>query len=480
MTRRPYEASAESRFAALGRNGDDIVVVLGPDGCHRYVSPSVERILGYAPDALIGRPSIELYHPADAQRWGPSIRDGTEHPVVVRARHRDGRDVWLEVSSTPIRDEATGDVIEVVGIHRDVSKQERFGVAPNLDGVNRLDAAVTHDYNNVLSALVAVAERLRAALDDDDLDADLADILLATEDSSQLLRRVLGAAGRSERPGRAVAPGDVVASMALRLRSALRADIQLEVKAVKHASEVPLTAVELEQIVLNLAMNAQEAMPNGGRLAISVDQARDRVTIEVEDDGRGMAERALTSARRPFFGSKPSGSGLGLWVVQTIARRAKGTLEIASTVGEGTKVTLSLPAVEPKKRTAVARAPTLGRVLVVDDDEHVRLLVTQALTKMGYGVLQAADGAEALEIIERDERFDLLITDVVMPSMGGLELVRRVRGRHPVPAVYMTGYVDLVLDESPALRPLVLTKPFTLVELADTVKTAIKSPAALT
>lgn len=469
MKRPHFAASFEDRLAALGERGDDIVVVLGPDGCFRDVSASVLRILGYTKGELVGRAYAELLHPDDLPVAGPAIRDGADHAVVARVRHKHGHYVTLEASACAIRD-ACADVMEVVGVHRVASRSAATG-----DLVAPPESTVDDDFNNLFEVLRALADHVRERQGDDDtLPEDIDEILRGVESIRGPARPVSrGLAEKST--SRVSSPQDVLAELGPLLRGMLPDDIEVRIELARHASPVPMYAWELRQLVTNLAKNAQEAMPQGGTLGVVLAQTRDRVTIEISDTGDGMTAQAQSGAARPFFGTKAARAGLGLWVARRHAASVQGTLEIASHVGRGTTVTVSLPSATAPEHVGAALGTNQGRVLVVDDDAGMRVFVARALAKLGYGVTQAADGDEAIELILRDDPFDLVITDVVMPSMGGLDLVKRIREHHAgVPAVYMTGYEDLVLDQHPDLRARVLAKPFTVQDLINTVRAAMK------
>jgi PAS domain S-box-containing protein len=463
VKRPQLEATPQERLDAIGERGDDLVVVLGPDGCLRECSASVLRLLGYTPGELVGRAYAELLHPEDLATAGPAIRDGTDGTVRARVRHKLGHYVTLEASANAIRDESTDDVIEVVGVQRQ-SKQPADASTASATRPRSDEAR-----ENLLAVLAAAVEHIRTLSGDEELPDHVDEIVRNVEEHTTNRR--------SSGTGRSVSPQNVLQEIGPLLRGTLPEHIDVRIDFARHASSVPLHAEELRQIVTNLAKNAAEAMPHGGILSIVLAQAREQVTIEIEDSGEGMSSITCARAPHPFYTTKSSHEGLGLWVVQRLARQVGGSLQIDSELGRGTKVTVALPSATAPEHVGAPLGANLGRVLVVDDDPAMRTLVSRALTKLGYGVTQACDGDEALELIQRDDKFDLLITDVVMPSMGGLDLVSQIRERVPVPAIYMTGYQDLVLDERPDLAPLVLAKPFTARDLINTVRTVLKSSA---
>lgn len=460
MKRPQLAATPQQRLDAIGERGDDIVVVLGPDGCLRECSASVLRLLGYTTGELVGRAYAELLHPEDLSSAGPAIRDGVEGTVLARVRHKQGHYVTVEASANAIRDKSTGDVIEVVGVQRLTSRR--------IDGPAAAAKRTDDGQDNLFAVLAAAAEHIRTSTDED-LPDDVEEIVRSIEERSARPR------GVGDTPTRSASPQNVLQEIGPLLRGSLPDDIEVRIDFARHASSVALYAHELRQIVTNLAKNAAEAMPQGGVLSIVVAQSRDRVTIEVQDSGEGMSQAVRVAAARPFFTTKSSRQGLGLWVADRLARQVGGGLHITSEPGRGTQVTVSLPAAAAPEHVGAPMGRSLGRVLVVDDDPTMRTLVARILTKLGYGVTQAADGEEALDLLQRDDKFDLLITDVVMPSMGGLDLVRRIHDHAKVPAVYMTGYQDLVLDQRPELAPQVLAKPFTAQDLINTVRAALES-----
>ncbi|MDZ7826276.1 MAG: ATP-binding protein [Gammaproteobacteria bacterium] len=282
---------------------------------------------------------------------------------------------------------------------------------------------------------------------------------------------------------------DALESMAGLLRRTLGAEVALEVEVSDPDLHVRVDPVEFESALLNLALNARDAMPDGGSLRLTADRAGvDRVRISVADTGTGIEESALAHVREPFFSTKPtgSGSGLGLSMVDGFVRHSGGSLGIDSTPGHGTRVDLVLPAAAGSGVSAPAREeaevlPEAGDgavVLVVEDEPSVREMVIGALGVLGHRVVAVADGHEALARLAEPEHFDLILSDVVLPGeVSGVDVVRRARRERPgLPCILMTGYARSHLaDGDPEIRDLpLLHKPFRLAELRRVLEAALE------
>ncbi len=487
--------------------------------CH-FVSPQSEKITGYPPGEFLGNPSLwfELIHEDDRQ----SVRDETlrclsEKRSVTRyyrVRHRStGEFRWVADRIVPILG-PSGEVLGYQGVARDITErreaeerqrslERQLAAAERLELVGRLAAGVAHDFNNILAVVLTGCELALADLDHDSAAAhELREVLAAAKRGADLTRQLL-AVGRRQ----VIAPQPLNLSLHIQaaqrlLRSVVPESITIEYQLPTDLWTVLIDPTQVEQVVMNLVINAKDAMPEGGSIAIEaanviVDEVYcagrrgldpgEYVRLTVRDTGHGMDADTLSRAFEPFFSTKPRGrgSGLGLASVYGIVKQNHGYIEIASNVGRGTAVLIYLPRSheEPKEQSSHSTGSQLsggelrGTVLVVDDEEQVRSAIRRYLERLGLQVLEAAGPAAALEICDRHAGdLDLLLTDLVMPEMDGVALSRHVLARRQDTAVvYMSGYApkDLpggVLWESSQY----IEKPFTLEALAHAVRGALE------
>ena len=460
-----------NRYALLAGAMQDIIYLMGRDGLGTYVSPSCERLLGYTPAEVVGRSPTEFVHPDERDEFARAKSEnfkGLPTHKEWRYRHKDGHWVWMESLSNPVFDEA-GAVTGVVCCVRDISRrkaaEDGARTAQKLEAIGRLAGGIAHDFNNLLTVVNGCAELLLGSVPEDDPRRKLIeDVVTAGERGAALTRQLLTFS--RQQPVRAVplVINDVVAGTTRMLTRLLGADVAVELRL---APDVPCAGVDpgqFEQVVVNLAVNARDAMPTGGRLTIAtadVDFAgRDDlppdarpecyVRVAVSDTGTGMSPDVLAHLFEPFFTTKPvgRGTGLGLATVHGIVRQAEGFVTVESEVGVGTTVRVFLPAV-PREEIVPepdpVPAPDPGgteTVLVVEDDDAVRALTCAVLERKGYVVIPAASAADALDLCdERTALPDLVVTDLIMPGMTGRELAEELAQRDPaVKLIYLSGY----------------------------------------
>ncbi len=366
--------------------------------------------------------------------------------------------------------------------------------AQKMAAVGRLTAGVAHDFNNVLASIIGSAELLERRLRGDPAHRTrIAVILHAAQRGADLVRQLLAFSRRQPLDPVAVELNNVVRGMSDLLRTTLGGVVKVETRL---GARWPAWAdpVQIEHVILNLAINARDAMPDGGTLTVaSADVMLEQplhaaglapgayVAVSVSDTGTGMTPAVQQQALEPFFTTKPPGrgSGLGLSQVYGVARQSGGGVRIDSTVGRGTTVTVYLPrasAASPGIETQPARSGALprfqGTVLLVEDDPNVRETVAGMLAAIGFTPLVAEDGAAALHLMDSGQCFDLLLSDLVMPGMNGVQLAEAVRSRCPaMPVVLVTGYAD---DLRVSGERWVLTKPFVTSRLAETLRAALR------
>ncbi len=425
---------------------------------------------------------LELVHPDDRDM----LRHRLEHALTVGGsylvQHRilvDGRTRWLIGKGRLVRDEH-GAPRRLIGAVTDVTEQREQELqlerSRRMDTVSGLAGGFAHDFNNVLGVIILTAEVLRRSQLDDAQRERVEFLLEAARRGAGVTNKLLSFARREPGHPVAVRLDELVAGAGPMLERALRADVRL---AVDVPSSVPTVLADpglLEQALLNLAMNARDAIPGTGEVRISArtasGDAAPTVVLEVADDGVGMTEDVAERAFEPFFTTKgpDRGTGLGLASVYSTVTALGGRVEIDSHVDRGTTVRLVLPttAAAPQADTAAGADPTGGapaRVLLVEDDRGIRVTLADLLTDLGHQVAAAADGADALRLVEAGYVPDAVLTDVVMPHLSGPGLVAElVRRGLPVDVVYMTGDADRDAPQVAGSAP-VLRKPFTVAEL---------------
>ncbi|MFL5560553.1 MAG: ATP-binding protein [Gemmatimonadaceae bacterium] len=505
----------EARFRSLVQHASDTITVVDAAGIIRYQSASAERAFGYPAGAHIGEPLVSMLHPQDALGATALLEqmraNGTRAGAMRwRVRHRDGSWIPIEtVATSMLADPAVeGIVLNSRDVSERVALETQLLHAQKMDAVGRLAGGIAHDFNNLLTAI-----RMTASVAIDELPAgsqlvdELHEIERSVDRGSALTRQLLAFSKREILQPALLDAAEVVAGIEPMLRRLIATEVAFEINARPQQWRVLADRGQLEQVVLNLALNARDAMPDSGRLFIGVERTTidvatargnpglvpgDYVTITVRDSGMGMSPEVQAHLFEPFYTTKEvgKGTGLGLSTVYAIVQQCGGTVTVDSTLGSGSAFTVYMPraVTEDAVTTGAPLAGTehAGRetILVVDDEETVRLAVRRILQKSGYRVLVAGNGVEALaELAAQGAQVSLVLTDMVMPVMGGRELVERVARAYPaVRIVCMSGYT-----EDPALRlgqlggeHAFVSKPFTIAELTAAIRRVLDTPAPAT
>ncbi|MCC6224391.1 MAG: PAS domain S-box protein [Thermoleophilia bacterium] len=467
---------------------------------------AAERLYGWPAHEVLGRPAEDVLQTEPEGAGADETRrrlaeTGRWHGEVAQ-RTRDGGRVRIQSTARAVRDRE-GRLLGYVTVNRDVTREraeaealalleEQLAQVQKMQAVGQLAAGVAHDFNNLLTAIQGYAELLHGSLDGGDSRRNEVDeIARAARRGAELTRRLLAFSRREHVEAGAVDVGDLLERFEPLLRGVLGEAIELHLDRGAPLPAVLAVSDELEQVVLNLATNARDAMPGGGRLAISVsERSEGTVAIDVVDTGSGMSEDVRSRAFEPFFTTKERGhgTGLGLATVWGIVERAGGTVELDSEPGAGTRVTVSLPALPdapagaPAAQAAAAGRNGGGTILLVEDEESVRALTERILAGGGYEVLAAADAGEALALAgARPGAIDLLLTDLVLPGVPGVELAARMVASQPgLRVLGVSGYAgDEIEPGSGAPRGFpVLAKPFTRAALLARVAEVLGGEAA--
>jgi PAS domain S-box-containing protein len=493
---------SEERFRLLAEHAQDVIFRYrrtAPAGIE-YLSPAITDILGYGPEDLYADPELLFSRVDDEDRRAleESWRFGEPDPLTIRCHRRDGSMVHLEQRAVGVRD-PDGTIVAVEGIFRDatdrvVAEDERRRLEhqlrqnERLDSLGQLAGGVAHDFNNLLAVIIGYCGIVADAVpEDDDAQADIDGIRKAAERGAALTRQLLIFSRLEPSRQEKVDLNAVVRETHELLRRTLGEDITVVTELAADLRPVTADRSKMEQVLLNLTMNARAAMPDGGVLTIeTVDDGAD-VVLSVRDDGHGMEPEVVQRAFEPFFTTRPKGqgSGLGLATAYGAVVDARGTIDIESEPGAGTTVRVRLPAASGQEPAAAEVEPQLPagngeRVLLVEDEDAVRDVVLRLLQRSGYEVRDVGVPLEALDIFAAEPgRFDMLLTDVVMPGMSGTQLASRLRDVRPdLPVLFMSGYTAGPAPgghELPSNGSL-LHKPFDRDALLTAVHRTLRSP----
>jgi signal transduction histidine kinase/ActR/RegA family two-component response regulator len=405
---------------------------------------------------------------------------------------------WVIAEGRLYRDE-NGEPARLAGVIADATDrrhaEERLRQAQKLEVIGQLTGGVAHDFNNLLTAVLGNLELAQLQTQDEKLLHILRSAGTAAGRGAKLTEQLLAFARKQYLAPRVVDLNELVSHMGDLLHQTIGATVRIETILEKDLWAVMIDATQLELVVLNLAINARDAMPNGGRVTVAtrniggLDRHRpedlptgDCVAISVKDTGTGMTQEVANKAFEPFFTTKEVGQGTGLGLSQVLgfAQQSGGEVRIDTRPGHGTTITLYLPrAVGTVEREADVEAPSphTGEpptILVVDDDPDVQEVIVGALEELNYKIVEAHSGRAALDALKQGVQVDLALIDLVMPGLGGRQLASRIRANHPELAVlFMSGYDGLSGDGEHLGEELLLKKPFTLASLAAAIEGAL-------
>jgi PAS domain S-box-containing protein len=487
----------EERLLRLAHNAPDILFeyVLEPSAQFAYVSPAAARTTGYTPAEHYANPKLweELVDPEHRVLLRSLFEGGARPPRagdILRWRHRDGRLRWVELRTATVRD-AAGHVLGIEGIVRDITERKELEAqllaSQRMDAIGRLAGGIAHDFNNMLTVIGAYCNLLRRRLPCDHAAlGDVQRIESATERAAALVRQLMAFGRRQPQNLSVLDFNALLEDFAPMLHRLIGEHIRIRTEGHPGPLAVRADRSQLEQVLMNLVVNARDAMPDGGQLtlrtaaATAADLPPDAllppvaahyVRFSVTDTGVGMTDEVRARIFDPFYTTKEvgQGTGLGLSTVYGIVRQMDGAIRVSSIPGAGSTFDIFLPATEARlsRRPPVVEPGEPGgtaRILLVEDEPAVREAAREILTAYGYTILPAASAADALGILAAaGEQIDLLLTDLVMPHMNGLELARRVRALNAnIKVLYTTGYTEATLPGqcSPTSTTALLQKPF--------------------
>jgi two-component system, cell cycle sensor histidine kinase and response regulator CckA len=483
----------------------DMLAVARFDGYFTQLNPAWERTLGWTIDELLSRPCIEFVHPDDRDATVEEIRRQIAgEPTLAfenRYRCKDGSYRWLQWNAFSVTDQRV-----IYATARDVTDRRRLEdqlrQSQKMDAIGRLAGGIAHDFNNLLTVILGYTDRLKGEIDEGRANRDtLKEIRAAAERAAALTKQLLAFSRRQVLQPKVIAVNEIVQNMQQMLKRLIGENIELATALSPEPGLVRADPGQLDQVIVNLAVNARDAMPQGGRLVIETAnvtvKARhqsdleappgDYVRLAVTDTGCGISPQTQARMFEPFFTSKEAGkgTGLGLATVYGIVKQSGGYLSVRSELGKGSTFTITLPRLETDAPVSRPAAPQIARaagvvgetILLVEDEEGVRRLARAELEERGYVVLEAAGCEEAVaRSAQHQGPIHLLLTDVVMPDGSGRWVAERLTAERPAMRVlYMSGYTgSTMLHHGIAETSLsFLQKPFTTAALAQKVREVI-------
>lgn len=514
---------SEEQYRLIAENTSDLICMVDFDGNFTYVSPSYREVLGYPPESLLGSSSFSLLHP-DEIELAEEIKmesAASRKPIwsELRVKHHNGSWKIFETLGNWICD-SQGLPQYCVLVSRDITQrkeaeetlrtseeklrlsEEQLRMSQKLEAIGQLAGGVAHDFNNLLTVITGYSDLVLARLEDsDDNRPKIEEIKRAAQRASSLTRQLLAFSRKQVLQPKLFNLNDLVADMTKMLQRLIGENIQMN---TCFAQETPINADpgQIEQVLMNLVVNARDAMPNGGRVSIETSQVEidetyasthlhmapgSYVMLAVSDTGKGMDAETQKHVFEPFFTTKElgKGTGLGLSTVYGIVKQSGGSIWVYSEPGLGTvfKVYLPLASAKAAESTVDQTESRIPRgnetIMIVEDEPQIRDLTLECLTHCGYNVLTAADGTEALQLIKGTERpVNLIVSDVVMPKMSGRELAERVAQIRPLTKVlFISGYTNDAIVNHGVLDGGMwfLQKPFAFDALARRVREVLDS-----
>jgi PAS domain S-box-containing protein len=514
-------------FHGIVNSIDQMIWSTRPDGYHDFYNERWYEFTGVPSGSTEGEGWAGMFHPEDQERawaiWRRSLETGEPYHIEYRLRHRSGAYRWVLGRAQPLRDDSGAivrwfgtctDIEEIVAarevltqsreeLERQVRErseqliraQEALAQAQKMEAVGQLTGGIAHDFNNLLQGVAGSFDLIRRKPDDRERVLRWADAgLRAAERGAKLTGQLLAFSRAQKIQVQPLLVPELVDGMRELLDRTLGPMVNLKLAMEPGSAPVCSDPTQLEMAVLNLAINARDAMPLGGDLRIATRtislpadaeiEAGDYLELSVTDTGSGMAPEVAARAFDPFFTTKGigKGTGLGLSQVYGIARQAQGTARIESRPGEGTSVRLLLRHVDASVTAGDAGAASDrqlthsgAKVLIIDDDPDVRRFLVDSLESLGYRIAEASDGPAGLDLLERFEP-DLLLVDFAMPGMTGAEVAKAARQVRPaLPIVFASGYADtFAIEEAAGDEALILRKPFRVGELNDLLSRALE------
>ncbi len=511
---RKHLIEREELFRLITENAVDMIAVVDTQGRRLYNSPSYEKILGYSHEELESTNSFEQIHPEDREKVqkaaADAMRTGHGASLEYRMRHKEG--TWRSLESRASVILKDGRVDRLVIVNRDVTErkrlEEQFRQSQKMEAIGRLSGGVAHDFNNLLGVIIGYGEVLQDGIaTESPMRPCVDEILKAGHRAAGLTRQLLAFSRQQVMDPRVLELNIVVRDMEKMLKRLIGEDIRLLTRLDGSLARIKADQGQIEQVVMNLAVNARDAMPRGGELVIEtsnyyVDEkftrqypypmaVGDYVLLSVTDNGIGMDAATRARVFEPFFTTKEKGhgTGLGLSMVYGVVKQSGGYIDVHSEPGQGASFRILLPVAEKEiSEPGTTKAPSellhgSETILLVEDETSLRKLTCHLLELCGYTVLEADSGTQALNLSrEHEGAIHLLLTDVVMPAMSGKILAdEMLKDRPETHVVFMSGYTGQTVGQHGVLAEgsFYLQKPFTKDGLARKVREALDGRAVL-
>ena len=503
--------ASEGLFAAMFDGSPIGIALLSLQARYVAVNPTLQAMLGYTSDELVGQLVWEQHSgksPATPLAYLAKLLSGTtgRYHREQRFIRSDGQEIFAQVTATLLRD-ANGNAEFGLCMIEDITERKQLEAqlrqAQKMEAVGRFAGGIAHDFNNTLSTISAYAQILVDDLTESvELRADASEILKAASRAAGLTRQLLTFSRTKVLAYELLDVCAVVIEFGELLRPLLPASIDLVTHSTCKSANVHADRTQLDQVLMNLALNARDAMPSGGKLTIEVAQQAHTIVTEgslemsaaayavltVSDSGTGISDEVRLRLFEPFFTTKgdAQGTGLGLATVYAIVRQAGGTVTVESSPGTGSRFTVTLPIASGPTPAAAAPGPTplpapqerRTTVLIAEDEPSVREAARRLLQRAGMRVITACNGVEALAILRDGVHVDVLMTDVMMPMMGGVELIKRASILRPgLRVIVISGYAEISESDSRPLGDVLLEKPFSAESLIQAVHRVIKPGA---
>lgn len=498
---------SEERFRQVAESAGEFIWEVDADGLYLYANSVVEKILGYQPEELVGKRHFYEFFPEDRRdelRAAVMEMFRNKLPFQSFRKHsvrKNGTIVTLEASGQPIIG-TTGKLIGYRGTDTDITKrlqlEQQLRQAQKMEAIGQLAGGIAHDFNNILQVISTFGFLIQRQLEECQLPSTFADeVIKAGKRASDLTRGLLAFSRKQVMNPAAVRLNDIVEDARKFLARIIGEDICFTVEHEPGSLPVMADSSQLQQLLINLVANARDAMPEGGTLSIRTGAARideefisrhgfgepgSYARITVTDTGCGIAEETLKHVFEPFFTTKEmgKGTGLGLSIVYGIVKQHNGYVTVQSVIGSGTSFDIYLPEILPEQQRADEPpvAPVLPggkeKILLVEDEETVRIALRHILCSHGFSVVEAHDGEKAVEVFrENPAAFQLVLLDVVMPTMSGKETLAALRSyRKEIPVIFISGYAADVLGSRLTLdeRTILLSKPVMPAQLLEKIR----------
>ncbi len=483
-----------------------------------FVSPHAEDILGYPVEKWLSQPRFwrNHVHPEDLQQAVETIAQARAqrrgYELEYRVVAANGQPVWLRDTVSVVQQD--GQVTKLRGVMNDITQRKetehalrrseaQLRQSQKMEAIGRLAGGIAHDFNNILTAITGYSGLLKKRMGEDhEMFREVEEINKAAQRAADLTSQLLAFSRQQVLQTKILNLNDVVDDMNRMVRRLIGEDVELVTQPGLDLGAVEADPGQIEQVILNLAVNARDAMPDGGKLVILTQNVRidaaeiegvragvepgDYVVMSLSDTGTGMNDEVRAQLFEPFFSTKEKGkgTGLGLSTVYGIVKQSDGYITVETAVGEGTTFHVYLPRVENEATATeavetafAARSTGTETILLVEDDESVRELASEILAQSGYTVIEACNGVDALEIYnEKPGEVDMLVTDIVMPQMGGKELARQLVDASPdLKVLFLSGYTSAAIVEHGLIdvERNFMQKPFTATDLSRKVRTLL-------